>query len=78
VISPLPKITEEALQKDGFKKIKSSYGGRCSYCGQPYAAGEEIYWKRDPVTRVCCSHCFGAISKKKVICPNCGMEFEVD
>jgi len=72
----LPKMSEEALQKDGFRKIKGTYGGRCSYCGQPYSAGEEIYWKRDPATSVCCPRCYSG-KGRTVRCPSCGVEFEI-
>ena len=70
------RISEEDLVKQGFKKIKANYSGRCNFCKQPYSAGEEIYWKREPTTTVCCPRCYG-VGRIKAVCPNCGTEFFV-
>jgi uncharacterized paraquat-inducible protein A len=69
-------VSEEKLQSQGFRKIKSTYSGRCNFCGQPFSSGEEIYWKRDQASTVCCRRCFGT-KGRTVRCPNCGTEFEV-
>jgi len=72
--------SEEELRREGFKMIKASYGGTCSFCGRRYQPGEEIYWKNMPSTRVCCPRCYGGISSplRIVRCPNCGHEFSID
>jgi hypothetical protein len=69
-------VSEEELQRQGFRKIKSTYSSRCSFCGQPFSSGEEIYWKRDEGSTVCCRRCWDK-KGRTVRCPNCGTQFEV-
>lgn len=76
-------MTEEELLQKGFKKIMARYSGLCSFCRQPYAAGEEIYWKSPPTT-VCCPRCYSGQHEKstseryiRVQCPQCGHTFDV-
>jgi len=64
------------LQRQGFRKIKATYHGRCSFCGQAFSSGEEIYWKKDEASTTCCRRCWGK-NGRTVKCPNCGTEFEV-
>jgi transposase len=70
-------VTEEELRGQGYKKIISRYDGICSYCSKRYEKGEDIYWKKDPTTSICCQRCYEpAKSRRTVRCPNCGTEFE--
>lgn len=69
-------VSEDKLQSQGMRKIKATYSGRCNFCGQPFSSGEEIYWKRDETSTVCCRRCWGK-NGRTVRCPNCGSEFEV-
>jgi hypothetical protein len=69
-------VSEGGLQRQGFRKIKATYHGRCSYCGQAFFSGEEIYWKKDEASTTCCRRCWGK-NGRTVKCPSCGAEFEV-
>jgi hypothetical protein len=69
-------VSEDELQWQGFRKIKATYHGTCSFCGQAFFSGEEIYWKRDEASTTCCRRCWGK-NGKTVRCPSCGKEFEV-
>jgi hypothetical protein len=44
--------SELDLKREGFRKIKSQYKGNCSLCNRRFEAGEEIYWKREPLGEV--------------------------
>jgi ribosomal protein L37E len=69
-------VSEDELQRQGFRKRKATYHGTCSFCGQTFLSGEEIFWKRDEATTICCRRCWGK-NGKTVKCPSCGVEFEV-